>query len=110
MYMFGPRTWDRNARSIYGTWTEAIPSRIGSSVVLDTAVDYAVNSYATYGDRSFSAQKAALIARSKALKALREAIEQYQGTPNYDIVFATKLHSCAEVSSPAHQLIMARLI
>lgn len=98
MYMFGPQTWELNSRAIHGTWIEAIPPRIGSSMVLDSAVEYAINAFATYGDRSFSAQKAAMISRGKALKSLRNAIEHYQGSPNFDIVFATKLHSYAEVS------------
>jgi hypothetical protein len=98
MYLFGPRSWHHDALSMHGPWIDAIPPRVGSSLVLDAAVEYAINSYATYVDKSFTAHRKALLSRSKALRALRKAIEQYRGPPSYDIVLATKLHSYAEVS------------
>lgn len=98
MYIFGPFTWTPDSRAIHGTWLDAVPSRIGHSRVLDLAVEYALDSVAQYKDRSYSAQKACLVSRSKALKALREGIEKVGGRPMYDIMLATKLHAMAEVS------------
>ncbi|KAF2274362.1 uncharacterized protein EI97DRAFT_381469 [Westerdykella ornata] len=95
--MFGPRTWEQDSRALFGSWMEAIPSRIGSSPVLDTAVEFVVNSFATYRDRTYSTQRAALLSRSRALKTLRQAVERYQGGPSYDLVLAIKLHSFAEI-------------
>lgn len=97
LYIFGPFTWTPDSRAIHGTWLDAVPGRIGHSRVLDLAVEYALDSFAQYKDKSFSAQKACLVSRSKALKALREGIANIQGRPRYDIMLATKLHGMAEI-------------
>lgn len=97
IHMLGPQILELNPLSIHGSWIESIPSRIGSSPVLDLAVEFAVNAFETYGDRCFSKQKTALISRSKALKALRKGLSVQQEIPSYDILLATKMHSYAEV-------------
>lgn len=77
---------------------DLIPSRLGSSPVLDVAVEYIVNGFMAYQNTSFTTQKSALVSRGRASKALRMALQKCNKVPSYDVLLASKLLSYAEVS------------
>jgi hypothetical protein len=89
----------RNSRplSILGTWIQSIPSRVGSSRILDFAVEFLINSYAVYRDDCYSKRQIASTTKSKALKELQLAVANTQSRNTYEVVLATKMHYAAEV-------------
>jgi hypothetical protein len=97
--MTGVQAPDLSPTSVHNSWIDSVPSRIGSSSVLDAAVEYAVNSFTSFADTSEAAKKAALISRSKALKELRWSLTDGRATNRYDVLIATRLHAYAEVIS-----------
>ena len=96
--MLGLAPVNRKPLSILGTWIQSIPSRIGSSSMLDLAVEFLINSHAVYWDDSYSKRQLASATKSKALKELQLAISQSQTWNTYELVLATKMHYAAEVS------------
>lgn len=83
--------------SILGTWIQSIPSRVGSSSMLDLAVEFLVESHAVYREDSYSKRQAASVTKSKALRELQMAVSQSQTRNTYEMVLATKMHYAAEV-------------
>lgn len=96
--MLGAHTLDKQPLSILGTWIESIPSRIGTSHMLDLAAEFLVNSYATYWDDSHSKRKLAQASKAKALHELQLVVLKSESVPSYETILATKMHYAAEVS------------
>lgn len=97
--MLGPETSEMQPLSILGTWIQSIPSRIGSSRMLDLAVEFLLNSYTTFWNDTHSAQKAARASKAKALKELQLVVINTQTESSYEVLLATKMHYAAEVRS-----------
>lgn len=112
--MLGSAPVDTRPLSILGTWIHSIPSRVGSSHMLDLAVEFLIDSHAVYWDDSYSKRRTASITKSKALKELQLAVSQDETRNTYEMVLATKMHYAAEVGqcpsrvSFVHQLILDR--
>lgn len=83
--------------SVLGTWIQSIPSRIGSSRMLDLAAEFFVNSHAMFWDNTHSKQKLARSSKAKALRELQLAVLNSQSGPSYEVLLATKMHYAAEV-------------
>jgi hypothetical protein len=96
--MLGSDTIEKQPFKILGTWIQSIPSRIGSNKMLDLAVEFLVNSYATFRDDMHSRRKVAKASKAKALKELQLAVMNTDSQPTYEVLLATKLHYAAEVS------------
>ncbi|KAJ4364018.1 hypothetical protein N0V83_009473 [Neocucurbitaria cava] len=94
--MLGSESAEKQPLSILGTWISSIPSRIGSSRMLDLAVEFLVNSYAVYWDETHSKRKLASATKAKALKELQLVVLNAQGKPNYEVLLSTKMHYAAE--------------
>jgi hypothetical protein len=96
--MLGSDPAGKQPFEILGTWIQSIPSRIGSNRMLDLAVQFLVDSYATYRDDMHSRRKVARASKSKALKELQLVMMDTGNKTTYDVLLATKLHYAAEVS------------
>ncbi|KAF3039733.1 hypothetical protein E8E12_006068 [Didymella heteroderae] len=94
--MLGSAHENSRPLSILGTWIQSIPARIGSSSMLDLAVEFLIDSHAVYWDDSYSKRRAASVTKSKALKRLQLAVPQDQSRKTYEMVLATKMHYAAE--------------
>lgn len=94
--MLGSEAATKQPLSILGTWIQSIPSRIGSNRMVDLAVEFLVNSYATFWDDSHSKRKVARASKAKALRELQLMVLNTQTTPSYDVLLATKMHYAAE--------------
>ncbi|KAF2876009.1 hypothetical protein BDV95DRAFT_484801 [Massariosphaeria phaeospora] len=97
LHMLGPQSVEHNPLSIYGTWISSLPARLGTSPVIDSAVEFAVNSFAAYRDPSFSKRSIAHKSRGRSLKELRNAVGYEKGISSYDTLAATKLQMTAEI-------------
>ncbi|KAF2649075.1 hypothetical protein K491DRAFT_783599 [Lophiostoma macrostomum CBS 122681] len=95
--MTGVQAPDLSPTSVHNSWIESVPSRIGSSSVLDAAVEYAVNSFACFANNNEAMKKVALVSRSRALKELRKSLTDGRATDRYDVLIATRLHAYAEI-------------
>ncbi|KAI4673083.1 uncharacterized protein J4E78_001589 [Alternaria triticimaculans] len=95
--VLGPEPAGRQPFEVLGTWIQSIPSRIGSNKMLDLAVQFFVDSHATYRDDMHSKRKVARASKAKALKELQLAVMNTDNKVTYDILLATKLHYAAEV-------------
>ncbi|PSN64977.1 hypothetical protein BS50DRAFT_589434 [Corynespora cassiicola Philippines] len=95
--MVGPYTIAENPMAIMGTWILDIPARIGSSPVLDLAVEFAMNGWDVLWNGSYSNKNRAQASKTKALKQLQLAIEDEKGSASYDLVLAMKMHYMAEI-------------
>ncbi|KAI8932438.1 hypothetical protein NX059_010624 [Plenodomus lindquistii] len=94
--LLGPETLAKQPLSILGTWIQSIPSRIGSNRVVDLAVEFLVNSYATFWDDSHSKRRIARASKARALRELQLVVLDTQTAPTYEVLLATKLHYAAE--------------
>ncbi|KAF2010565.1 hypothetical protein BU24DRAFT_378663 [Aaosphaeria arxii CBS 175.79] len=94
--MIGPES-QGNPFLIHGTWVNSIPTRIGCSPAFDTAVKYAIDSFAFFSDPSFSKQRIARQSKGVALKALRDGLAQVKGNVPFDILLAIKMHFNGEI-------------
>ncbi|KAI4676359.1 uncharacterized protein J4E88_007274 [Alternaria novae-zelandiae] len=94
--VLGPEPAGRQPFEVLGTWIQSIPSRIGSNKMLDLAVQFFVDSHATYRDDMHSKRKVARASKAKALKELQLAVMNTDNKVTYDILLATKLHYAAE--------------
>lgn len=94
--MIGPQSQGDNPFTIHGSWLNSIPSRLGCSQAFDSAVEYAVDSFALFTDKSFSARNKASASRGKALRNLRLALTDVEET-GLDILLAIKMHFHGEV-------------
>lgn len=103
--MLGSASANSRPLSILGTWIQSIPSRVGSSSMLDLAVEFLIDSHAVYWDDSYSKRQTASATKSKALRRLQLAIFQCQTRNTYEMVLATKMHYAAEV---LHLVLKAR--
>ncbi|KAI4921140.1 uncharacterized protein J4E92_008126 [Alternaria infectoria] len=72
--VLGPEPAGRQPFEVLGTWIQSIPSRIGSNKMLDLAVQFFVDSHATYRDDMHSKRKVARASKAKALKELQLAV------------------------------------
>jgi hypothetical protein len=95
--MLGSDPAGKRCFDILGTWIQSIPSRIGSNKMLDLAVQFLVDSHATYRDDMYSKRKVARASKNKALKELQLAVMDTNKGTTYDVLLATKLHYAAEV-------------
>ncbi|KAF2110881.1 hypothetical protein BDV96DRAFT_500320 [Lophiotrema nucula] len=86
-----------NPVSIDGFWIGHVPSRIGTSPVLDRAVEFMLDSFATHWDSSHRKQVAARMSKGRALKVLRQALDEDGNGVRDDIAIASMLHFAAEV-------------
>jgi hypothetical protein len=98
--ILGPRALKDQPLAILGSWVETIPSRIGSSSVVDLALEYFTDTFAVFRDDSFSARSVALASKAKALKQLQLSVSENHTRATYDTVLAMKLHFAAEVRGP----------
>ncbi|KAF1940133.1 hypothetical protein EJ02DRAFT_456309 [Clathrospora elynae] len=94
--MLGSETFSKQPLSILGTWIQSIPSRIGSNRMIDSAVDFFVNSYAAYWDDTYSNRNLARSSKAKALRELQLVVSNAQDGATYDILLATKMQYAAE--------------
>jgi len=101
--VLGPDPAGRQPFEVLGTWIQSIPSRIGSNKMLDLAIQFFVDSHATYRDDMHSKRKVARASKAKALKELQLAVMKTDNKVTYDILLATKLHYAAEVSQPVRR-------
>ena len=101
--VLGPDPAGRQPFEVLGTWIQSIPSRIGSNKMLDLAVQFFVDSHATYRDDMHSKRKVARASKAKALRELQLAVMNTDNKVTYDILLATKLHYAAEVSLPVRR-------
>jgi hypothetical protein len=96
--MLGSQSPGKQPLSILGTWVQSIPSRIGSSRMLDLAAEFLINSYSTYRDDTHSKRKLARATKAKALRELQLIVLSAQTAPKYEVLLATKMHYAAEVN------------
>ncbi|KAF2621490.1 hypothetical protein BU25DRAFT_495685 [Macroventuria anomochaeta] len=94
--MLGSAPENSRPLSILGTWIQSIPSRVGSNLMLDLAVEFLIDSHAVYWDDSYSKRQIASATKSKALRELQLAVFQSQTRNTYEMVLATKMHYAAE--------------
>lgn len=95
--LLGSRPIEEQPFAIMGTWVETIPSRIGSSPAVDSAIEYLLQSCSYFQEPSFSAQQTALAMKGKALKALQLAVGDQSKRRSYDTTLAMKIHFMSEV-------------
>ncbi|KAF2439880.1 hypothetical protein P171DRAFT_435728 [Karstenula rhodostoma CBS 690.94] len=95
--LLGSRPPEEQPFSILGSWVESLPSRIGKNPAVDLAVEYLVESFKVYRDPSFSAQRAALATKARAIEELQLAVRNEKTRRSYDTAVATKIHFMAEV-------------
>jgi hypothetical protein len=82
---------------IVGSWIESIPSRIGTSPVVDLAIEYLADSFAVYRDNSYSTKITALATKSRALKQLQLQVSDDRTRATWNTTLAMKIHFMAEV-------------
>lgn len=92
-------TWPAEIQpfSILGSWVESIPARLGHSPAVDLAVEYFMQSYDVFQEKSFSKQWTALTTKARALKELQLVVANKETRRSYDTAIAMKLHFMAEV-------------
>jgi len=95
--ILGPRSLKDQPFVMLGSWIETIPSRIGSSPVVDLALEYFADSFAVFRGDTFSTRSVALTSKSKALKQLQLVVSDDHTRATYDTVLAMKIHFVAEV-------------
>jgi hypothetical protein len=82
---------------IVGSWIESIPSRIGTSPVVDLAIEYLADCYAVYRNTSYSTRITALATKSRALKQLQLQVSDDRTRATWNTALAMKIHFMAEV-------------
>jgi len=95
--ILGPRSLKDQPLAILGSWVDSIPSRIGSSSVVDLAVEYLADCYDFYRNKCFSMRSTALTTKAKALAQLQLAVSDGHTRTTYDTILAMRIHFVAEV-------------
>jgi hypothetical protein len=95
--LLGSRPPEEQPFSILGSWVESIPSRIGKSPAVDLSIEYLIDSFDVYSNRTFTSQQTALVTKARALKELQLSVGNENTRRSYDTAIATKIHFMAEV-------------
>ncbi|KAF2678869.1 hypothetical protein K458DRAFT_422755 [Lentithecium fluviatile CBS 122367] len=95
--ILGPQPLKHQSLAMLGSWIETIPSRIGSSAVVDLAVEYLINSVSVLCNDSFSNRRVALASKARALKQLQLIVSNETTRATYDTALAMKMHFVAEI-------------
>ncbi|KAF2727539.1 hypothetical protein EJ04DRAFT_557315 [Polyplosphaeria fusca] len=95
--MIAPLRMDVNPLSVHGPWMLSIPSRIGTSPVLDTAIEFLLNSFDNFRSTSHTKQVVARTSKARALKDLRAVVEAGDGTMSEVLLLSTMVHFSAEI-------------
>jgi hypothetical protein len=93
------RPFEHQPLAILGSWTQTIPSRIGSSAHVDLAVEYLVDCFNFFQQENFTNHSKALGSKARALKGLQLAVSNENTRATYDTILAMRMHYVAEVST-----------
>jgi hypothetical protein len=95
--ILGRRPFKDQPFALLGSWIQTIPSRIGSSQVVDLAIEYFADSFAVFRGDNFSNRTVALATKAKALKQLQLVVSDDRTRATYNTALAMKLHFMSEV-------------